>query len=145
MMVMVIYLGILVLLKNIKSKPTLLNSTVTMPNVIHDINSSETISPKPGCEGVPRPNSLRYPCPRFVILGPTGSGKSSLGNVLLGRDKEWKNPAQEECFTVGAFSRGVEGGVTREVCAHTAHWLGEGMEVTVVDTPGWKQSGGRRS
>ena len=34
MMVMVIYLGILVLLKSINSKPTLLNSTVTMPNVI---------------------------------------------------------------------------------------------------------------
>lgn len=92
------------------------------------------------CIGVPHGNSLKYPCPRFVILGPTGSGKSSLANVLLGRDKEWKNPSQEECFTVGAFSRGMEGGVTREVCAHSGHWLGSGREVTVVDTPGFGNS-----
>eukprot|EP00092_Neocalanus_flemingeri_P001711 GFUD01001826.1.p1 GENE.GFUD01001826.1~~GFUD01001826.1.p1 ORF type:complete len:413 (-),score=166.86 GFUD01001826.1:124-1362(-) len=95
---------------------------------------------QPVCAGVPHSNSLRYPCPRFVILGPTGSGKSSLGNVLLGRDKEWRNPGQEECFTVGAFSTGMEGGVTREVCAHTGHWLGHGREVTVVDTPGFGNS-----
>ena len=35
---------------------------------------------------------------------------------------------------------GMEGGVTREVCAHTGHWLGEGMQVTVVDTPGFGNS-----
>ena len=36
---------------------------------------------------------------------------------------------------MGAFSRGMEVGVTREVCSHSGQWLGEGIEVTVVDTP----------
>ena len=40
----------------------------------------------------------------------------------------------------GGIFQGLGGGVTREVCAHAGHWLGDGMEVTVVDTPGFGNS-----
>lgn len=97
----------------------------------------------------------RYPCPRIVILGPAGVGKSSLANVLIGRDKEYKNTGeQRECFTVSATSLPGKAGVTQETCDEVGPWLGEGQnvsyylcilqlvhfvigQITVVDTPGF--------
>eukprot|EP00092_Neocalanus_flemingeri_P009883 GFUD01010652.1.p1 GENE.GFUD01010652.1~~GFUD01010652.1.p1 ORF type:complete len:363 (+),score=84.37 GFUD01010652.1:106-1194(+) len=84
-------------------------------------------------------NPEKFPCPRFVIIGPTGAGKSSLANVLIGRDKEFQNPDEsEKCFTVGAFAENSKDGVTQETCHETGSWLGRGeQQVTVVDTPGF--------
>ena len=36
------------------------------------------------------PNESEYSSPRIVILGSTGVGKSTLGNVLLGRPSNYK-------------------------------------------------------
>jgi len=84
-------------------------------------------------------NPDKFPCPRFVIIGPTGAGKSSLANVLIGRDKEFQNPVEtEKCFTVGAFAKDHKDGVTQETCYEIGSWLGRGQhQITVVDTPGF--------
>ena len=59
-----------------------------------------------------------------MILGPSGSGKSSLANVLIGRDKNYKNDNSDRlCFSVGATGMNG-GGRTRHTCSETAHYLG---------------------
>ncbi|XP_023334658.1 uncharacterized protein LOC111706115 [Eurytemora carolleeae] len=102
--------------------------------VLHGLDSISN------CKNIPIENALRYPCPRFVILGGSGVGKSSLANILIGRDKEYRSSdPRRQCFNVGHYSSpGAEvGGITRHVCAETGPWLGYGPNVTVVDTPGF--------
>ena len=64
-----------------------------------------------------------YPSPHVVIVGPTGAGKSSLADALLGCD-----PTDKECVF------GVCGGLdscTKNTTIATGQWLGDQDEFTV--------------
>jgi len=82
------------------------------------------------------PNESHYPSPRIVILGATGVGKSSLANVLVGRDKNYKGGSfRNGCFRV---STGLDS-MTKQTCPDQGYWMGNrsNQRFTVIDTPGF--------
>ena len=101
--------------------------------------STSTSTGPPGVDS----NEDRFPSPRIVILGAAGVGKSSLANVLAGRDKNYDGRMfHNGCFKVEEPSRW--NAVTRETCADVGHWMGntgDGTRFTVIDTPGFSDFG----
>merc|ERR1719500_1455895 len=81
-----------------------------------------------------RPIMPELPSPRLVLVGPSGTGKSSLANALLGCD-----PRLPTCiFPVCQGSDSC----TKDTSIGTGPWLGSGQNFTIVDTPGFDDSDG---
>ena len=72
--------------------------------------------------------------PRLLILGPTGVGKSSLGNVLAGCQ-----PNDINCFF--PVCPGLTS-CTKETKIAEGNYLGVGEKVTLIDTRGFGDSAG---
>merc|ERR550519_845914 len=78
------------------------------------------------------------PRPRFVVLGQQGVGKSSISNALLGFDNtaNSKQQRKQSPFKIGHGLMSK----TQLTTFSVGQWLGRGANITVVDTPGFKDT-----
>eukprot|EP00026_Physarum_polycephalum_P010982 Phypoly_transcript_11171.p1 GENE.Phypoly_transcript_11171~~Phypoly_transcript_11171.p1 ORF type:complete len:380 (+),score=49.83 Phypoly_transcript_11171:45-1184(+) len=64
-----------------------------------------------------------------VVMGPTGSGKSALCNIMAGSILFTESPDLSSC--------------TYQTSIHTSNWMNSGQKTMIVDTPGHGDSAGR--
>jgi len=78
------------------------------------------------------------PRPRFVVLGQQGVGKSSISNALLGYDNtaSLQQQRKQSPFKIGHGLMSK----TQLTTFSVGQWLGRGANITVVDTPGFKDT-----
>ena len=77
--------------------------------------------------------------PRILILGPMGVGKSSLANVLVGRDRNFNGTGFEHgCFKVFGLGSSASP-MTKKACYDQESWLGNNSNpfFTIIDSPGF--------
>jgi len=81
-----------------------------------------------------KPQSLTYPYPRIVLMGPSGTGKSTLANVLAGC-----LPNDNTCFQTCSGTESC----TSETSINKVTYLGDENygSFTLVDTPGFGDTG----
>ena len=66
------------------------------------------------------------PRPKIVIVGATGTGKSSMANSLLGLDPEMDNVMFTVCHGMDSCTKETSYGIGK--------WLGKGINFTVKNT-----------